>query len=45
MVDSGSTTQWQVTCVCGWRTLGTKGDVVSAIIEHGRVTHEQEVTE
>ena len=44
-MDSGSAKQWQVTCVCGWRTLGTKGDVVAAVITHGQVTHDQEVTE
>ena len=45
MMNGESTRQWQVTCVCGWRTLGTKGDVVEAVITHGRVTHDQEVTE
>ena len=24
MQDSDSTKQWQVTCVCGWRTRGMK---------------------
>ena len=45
MQSSENTKQWQVTCVCGWRTLGTKDDVVSAVITHGRETHQQEVTE
>ena len=45
MQGSESTRQWQVTCVCGWRTLGTKEEVVSAVIAHGRDTHSQEVTE
>ena len=45
MQSSESTRQWQVTCVCGWRTLGTKGEVVAAVIAHGRDTHSQEVTE
>ena len=45
MQSSESTRQWQVTCVCGWRTLGTKEDVVTAVIEHGQVTHDQGVTE
>ena len=45
MQESESTKQWQVTCVCGWRTLGTKGDVVSAVIAHGRDTYSQDVTE
>lgn len=37
--------QWQVTCVCGWRTSGTKDDVVSAVVKHGRDAHAQDVTE
>ena len=45
MQSSENTKQWQVTCVCGWRTLGTKEDVVSAVISHGMDTHSQEVTE
>ena len=45
MQGNESTGQWQVTCVCGWPTLGTKGEVVSAVIAHGRDTHSQEVTE
>lgn len=45
MQDSDSTKQWQVTCVCGWRTRGMKADVVSAVITHGRDTHDQDVTE
>jgi len=45
MQGSESTRQWQVTCVCGWRTRGTKGEVVSAVIAHGRDTHSQDVTE
>ena len=40
-----STRQWQVTCVCGWRTLGTKEEVVSAVIGHSKDTHSQELTE
>ena len=36
MAGNESTRQWQVTCVCGWRTLGTKGEVVSAVIGHGK---------
>jgi predicted small metal-binding protein len=45
MADSESAKQWQVTCVCGWRTLGTREDVVAAVIDHGRDTHSQDVTE
>ena len=45
MLDGESTKQWQVTCVCGWRTLGMKGDVVAAVIAHGLDTHAQQVTE
>lgn len=36
---------WQVTCQCGWRTKGTKEEVVSAVQGHGRETHGQELTE
>ena len=45
MEGNESTKQWQVTCVCGWRTLRTKEEVVSAVIGHGRDTHSQELTE
>ena len=45
MQDNDSTRQWQVTCVCGWRTRGGKDDVVSAVMNHGRDTHDQDVTE
>jgi len=45
MESNEGTKQWQVTCVCGWRTLGTKKNVVSAVIGHGKDTHSQEVTE
>lgn len=45
MVGDASTKQWQVTCVCGWRTNGTKEAVVSAVIGHGKETHSQDVTE
>ncbi|MGH2704118.1 MAG: DUF1059 domain-containing protein [Actinomycetota bacterium] len=30
---------WQVTCVCGWRTKGTKDEVVRAVQDHGRTAH------
>ena len=45
MQDNESTKQWQVTCVCGWRTNGTKVEVVSAVIDHGKDTHSQDLTE
>ena len=45
MQGNESTKQWQVTCVCGRRTLGTKEEVVSAVVAHGRDTHSQDVTE
>lgn len=45
MQSNDSTAQWQVTCVCGWRTLGTKDNVVTAVIEHGREVHDKETTE
>ena len=44
-MQSENPRQWQVTCVCGWRTLGKKEDVVFSVIAHGRDTHQQEVTE
>jgi predicted small metal-binding protein len=40
-----TTSQWQVTCQCGWRVHGTKEIVVSAVKEHGRSTHQLELTE
>ena len=45
MADSESTKQWQVTCVGGWWTLGTREDVVAAVITHGSDTHDQDLTE
>ena len=33
-----------VRCACGWGTTGTKRDVVSATIEHGRRLHNMEAT-
>ena len=45
MQSSESVRQWQVTCVCGWPTLGMREAVVLAVIAHGRDTHSQEVTE
>jgi len=36
--------QWQVTCECGWRTSGTREEVVANIQEHGRTTHHRELT-
>lgn len=36
---------WQVTCQCGWRTRGTKEEVVPAVQEHGRSAHGLEVSE
>jgi len=43
MQDSDA--QWQVTCPCGWRMHGAKPEVVSAVQEHGRTAHGQELTE
>ena len=45
MQENERAKQWQVTCVCGWRTNGTKDDVVSAVITHGKDTHDQDLTE
>jgi predicted small metal-binding protein len=36
---------WQVTCACGWRTKGTKQDVVAAVREHGRSAHGVDLTD
>ncbi len=38
MQENEGAKQWQVTCVCGWRTNGTKDDT------HGKDTHDQDVT-
>lgn len=37
--------QWQVTCQCGWRTKGTKGEVVLAVQNHGREAHNQNLSD
>jgi predicted small metal-binding protein len=29
----------EVTCMCGWQTRGTEGEVVAAIQEHGEQVH------
>ena len=34
-----SQARWQVTCQCGWRTRGTRDQVVAAVQEHGRTAH------
>ena len=44
MLENEGSKQWQVTCVCGWRTNGTKDDVVAAVITHGKDTHDQDLT-
>ncbi len=44
MQENEGTKQWQVTCVCGWRTNGTKDDIVAAVITHGKDTHDQDLT-
>lgn len=44
MAERGPEAQWQVTCVCGWRTHGTKDAVVVAVQEHGKATHGQDLT-
>ena len=45
MPEENNEGQWQVTCVCGWRTHGTRTEVVVAVQEHGRSAHSQELTE
>lgn len=37
--------QWQVTCPCGWRTHGTKAQVVPAVQAHGKADHGHTLTE
>jgi predicted small metal-binding protein len=37
--------QWQVTCQCGWRTHGTKDEVVRSVQEHGRSAHGMSLSE
>lgn len=37
--------QWQVTCACGWRTHGTKGEVVVSVQAHAVSAHAQQLTE
>jgi predicted small metal-binding protein len=36
--------RWQVTCACGWRTHGTRTEVVEAVQAHGRSAHGVELT-
>ena len=44
MDENEGAKQWQVTCVCGWRTNGTKDDVVAAGITQGKDPHDQDLT-
>ena len=37
--------QWQVTCLCGWRTRGSRDEVIRAVQEHGRSVHGLETSE
>ncbi len=41
---AGGEGRWQVTCACGWRTHGTRTEVVAAVQEHGRSAHGVELT-
>jgi predicted small metal-binding protein len=34
----------QLTCACGWETIGTEDEGVMAAIKHGRTLHNMEVT-
>lgn len=36
--------QLEVTCACGWRTVGREDDVVAAATEHGVALHNMQVT-
>ena len=40
-----SEARWQVTCQCGWRTHGSRAEVVAAVQEHGRAAHSVELTD
>jgi hypothetical protein len=42
---AGEESRWQVTCPCGWRTRGTRDEVVAAVQEHGRTAHGVELTD
>lgn len=44
-MQSTDSAQWQVTCQCGWRTHGTRREVVSAVQAHGLSAHGQSLTE
>ena len=44
MQDRSMEAQWQVTCVCGWRTHGTRDAVVASVQAHGRSEHGQDLT-
>ena len=44
-MTSHSARQWQVTCACGWRTRGTRDEVVAAVREHGRSAHNVELSD
>jgi hypothetical protein len=44
MAERSAEAQWQVTCVCGWRTHGTKDAVVVAVQDHGKTKHGQDLT-
>ncbi|MSQ14699.1 MAG: DUF1059 domain-containing protein [Dehalococcoidia bacterium] len=37
--------QWQVTCQCGWRTHGTREQVIPAVKGHGKQAHGLEVSD
>ena len=44
MQDRSMEAQWQVTCVCGWRTHGTRDAVVASVQAHGQSEHGQDLT-
>lgn len=37
--------RWQVTCECGWRTRGTREEVIAAVREHGSTAHDLELSD
>ena len=36
---------WRITCPCGWRSHGTKDDLVRDVKLHMRVDHDEEITD
>jgi hypothetical protein len=45
MQERAAPGEWQVTCQCGWRVRGSRETIISAVQEHGRSAHGQDLTE